>query len=398
MRGISLMPSTAQAEHGFALALGVGMQRVRLDLGPVLQQPVQDMDGFPDAARDEAGEERDVAVSDVVVGDAAIGAVADVLGAQEIVLAQLHVRAVGDGGAAAAPVPRQGKAGVLVDDVDQRRLQLVGVDVLRVDPAQRLRRRNLGGVPGGLPWTEIAAVSEHGEQVALDGLRELRIGAGRRPEVTGVTRPVLGVLEDVEEVALRHACADLLLELGQPDWLLRRRQLLQVRRPVGIDAELGVGWKAGVDSGGERRQLSFQRGSKILALFRNPESGAVGRQACFALRPGQELGAVVCKGLGADDVEISSLQGIGQINEYADLDERLERLLVPRAAVPNFWLRRVFYLFRLGIYGNASPGSQTTGPLSNQRPSRLPKIHQVEPEVCSLLCPGSGPCQHPSAA
>ena len=57
--------------------------------------------------------------------------------------------------------------------------------------------------------------------------------------------------------------------------------------------------------------------------------------------------------------------------------ERIERLLVPRAAVTNSRLRRVFYLFRLGIYGNASPGSQTTGPLSNQRPSRLPKIHQV---------------------
>jgi hypothetical protein len=57
--------------------------------------------------------------------------------------------------------------------------------------------------------------------------------------------------------------------------------------------------------------------------------------------------------------------------------ERIERLLVPRAAVTNSWLRRVFYLFRLGIHGNASPGSQTTGPLSNQRPSRLPKIHQV---------------------
>jgi hypothetical protein len=75
--------------------------------------------------------------------------------------------------------------------------------------------------------------------------------------------------------------------------------------------------------------------------------------------------------------------------------ERIERLLVPRAAVPNFWLRRVFYLFRLGIYGNASPGNQTTSPLSNQRPARQPKIHQVEPEVCSLFCPG---CQHPSAA
>jgi hypothetical protein len=86
--------------------------------------------------------------------------------------------------------------------------------------------------------------------------------------------------------------------------------------------------------------------------------------------------------------------------------ERIERLLVPRAAVTNSWLRRAFYLFRLGKYGNALPSnrtrgplSRTRGPLSNQRPYRLPKIYQVEPEVCGSFCPGSGlPCQHPSAA
>jgi hypothetical protein len=78
--------------------------------------------------------------------------------------------------------------------------------------------------------------------------------------------------------------------------------------------------------------------------------------------------------------------------------ERIERLLVPHAAAANSWLRRVFYIFRLGIYSNASPGKQTTGPLSNQRPSRLPTTHQIEPE-CGSFCPGSGlPCQHPSAA
>src|SRR5580692_10749819 len=68
--------------------------------------------------------------------------------------------------------------------------------------------------------------------------------------------------------------------------------------------------------------------------------------------------------------------------------ERIERLLVPRAAVTNSWLRRVFYLFRLGVYGYASSGDQTRGPRSNRRPCRLPKIHQVEPEVCGLFCPG----------
>ena len=56
---------------------------------------------------DKAGEQGDIAVGDVVVSHAAIGAIANMLGSQEIVLAQLHMRAVGDGGAAAAPMPRQ---------------------------------------------------------------------------------------------------------------------------------------------------------------------------------------------------------------------------------------------------------------------------------------------------
>jgi hypothetical protein len=56
-------------------------------------------------------------------------------------------------------------------------------------------------------------------------------------------------------------------KLPQPGRLLRRRQLLQVRRPVGIDAEFGVGRKTGVDLGGERRQFGFQRGGEVLASF-----------------------------------------------------------------------------------------------------------------------------------
>jgi hypothetical protein len=78
--------------------------------------------------------------------------------------------------------------------------------------------------------------------------------------------------------------------------------------------------------------------------------------------------------------------------------ERIERLLVPRAAVTDFWLRRVFCLFRLGPYGNASQGNRTTGPLSNRRPSRMPTTHQVGFGV-GLFCRELGlPPQHPSAA
>jgi hypothetical protein len=78
----------------------------------------------------------------------------------------------------------------------------------------------------------------------------------------------------------------------------------------------------------------------------------------------------------------------------ARLRQRIERLLVPRAAVTNSWLRRVFYLFRLGIYGNASRGNQTRGP-ERSLPSCLPKIHQVEPEVLVYSVPGQARANTP---
>jgi hypothetical protein len=233
----------AEAEHGFALALGVSMQSVGLDLRLVLQQPIGDMDGFPHASGDEAGEQRDVIVGDVivgdvVVGDAAIGAIADVLGTDETVLPQLDVGAVGNGGTPASPMPGQVEAGLLVDDVDHGRLQLVGVDVLRVDPAQRLRRRNIGSMSGGLAGAEIAAVAEHGEQVTLHSRRELRVGAGGRPGLAGVLGPVLSMFQNAEQVTFRHAGADFLFELRQPGGLHRRPELLQLRRAIRVQAEV----------------------------------------------------------------------------------------------------------------------------------------------------------------
>ena len=63
-----------------------------------------------------------------------------------------------------------------------------------------------------------------------------------------------------------HAGTDFVLEFSQIRWLLRRRQLLQMRCPVVIDAQFGVDRKPGVDLGGRRLQFVFQRGDEILAL------------------------------------------------------------------------------------------------------------------------------------
>jgi hypothetical protein len=69
------------------------MEDVRLDCGSVLHDAVQDMDRFPGAAGDE---QRDIVVRDMVIGDATIGTVTYMLGAQEVVFPKRNVRAIGD--------------------------------------------------------------------------------------------------------------------------------------------------------------------------------------------------------------------------------------------------------------------------------------------------------------
>jgi hypothetical protein len=147
----------AEAEYGLALAMGICVERFWLDLGSVLQQTIQNVDSFPNSTGNEAGEQRDIGFGDVVVGDTSVSAVANVTGAEKIVLTELDVGAIGDGGAATAPVLWQGEAGVPADHINHRRLQLVSIDMLGVDSAQRLRRGNVRGMASGLTGTEIAA-------------------------------------------------------------------------------------------------------------------------------------------------------------------------------------------------------------------------------------------------
>jgi hypothetical protein len=69
--------------------------------------------------------------------------------------------------------------------------------------------------------------------------------------------------------------------------------------------------------------------------------------------------------------------------------ERIERQLLPRAAVTRPPLRRLLYLCRGGIFVSVSRESQAGGPLSNRRPSRMPTIHHVWVEECGSFCRAS---------
>ena len=92
--------------------------------------------------------------------------VTDMARPDQVVFAQLYMCAIGDGRVAAAPMPRQRETYILIDHVHHRRLQLVDIDVLGIDPTQRLRRSYFGGMPGGLIGTKIATVAENREEIA----------------------------------------------------------------------------------------------------------------------------------------------------------------------------------------------------------------------------------------
>jgi hypothetical protein len=72
--------------------------------------------------------------------------------------------------------------------------------------------------------------------------------------------------------------------------------------------------------------------------------------------------------------------------------ERIELLLAPRAAVRHFRLRRLRCLIGVGIYGGASRESQTRGPLSDRRPSRMPTLRELWRVKEALSCMRDASC------
>ena len=119
---------------------------------------------------------------------------------------------------------------------------------------------------------------------------------------------------------LRHASVDFRLEGGQAHRQVSGRLLLQMGNAIGIDGQFGVGRKARIDLGGERRQLIFQLCNKLLSGLRHSESAAIGRQTRLACCPRQELGPAAAEILRSDDVDISGLRGVGQMDEDADFE------------------------------------------------------------------------------
>ncbi len=308
-----------QAENRLALAMGVGVDGVDLELRAILKQPVEDVDRLPDPAGDEVAEQRDVGRRNVMVGDAAVAAITDVLLAEEVVLAQLHVGPVGDRHVRLAPELGQLEPGILAGDVGGCGFELVDGDMLGVDPAQRVPVDAVRCVARGLVHAEVAADPEDREQIPLGRVLQLGIRARQWAEVARERRPVLDVLEDIEQMPLWHPFPDRLLEGLEP--LRQRLSGLadQMRRPIRIDPQRAVVREAGVHGPGQLFQLVSQLGDEPAGLRRQLHRGAVVVEPAVALVPRQQLSAVVVVGPGADHIQVAALQRLGQVHEHAKL-------------------------------------------------------------------------------
>ncbi len=112
---------------------------------------------------DEVAEQSNVVVSNVVISDAAVSAIANMLSPHQIVFNQLNVRTISNGSFPFAPVLRQLKSRVLVDQVLQGRFQLLSADVLCINASQCLAIDGQRGVAFGLVRAKKAPVPEQRE-------------------------------------------------------------------------------------------------------------------------------------------------------------------------------------------------------------------------------------------
>lgn len=90
-------------------------------------------------------EDRDVHVGDMVVANAAIPAVADVVLRQQVLFVQAPLGPVRGHALAAAPVFRQRKLVVRVDDLHDRLVEPLFRDVMQVQPGHLLAAQALDG-------------------------------------------------------------------------------------------------------------------------------------------------------------------------------------------------------------------------------------------------------------
>ncbi len=129
---------------------------------------------------------------------------------------------------------------------------------------------------------------------------------------------MLGVLEDIEQMPLRHPSPDRLLKCIET-W----RQALgcltdQMRGPIRVDPQCAVIREARVDFLGQLVQFAPKLRDESGGILRQLHRSAIVVESPVAFVPGKKLRPVVVVGAGANGIQVTALQRLGQVHENAE--------------------------------------------------------------------------------
>jgi len=256
-----------QPEDRGALPVGVGMHRGWLQQRAVLGHEVEDGVALVGAAGQEAREQGDVGIGHEIVADAAIAAVADVVGGFQAFGMHVPLHAVGGGGVAGAPVPVQADAGVGVDHAGDGVIQVLLRDVALVGEGHVSAVQTLEGARR-LAWAKTAAVAEGGGKVALARTVQLGLKARDRAEVPGPAQPVLGVGKRIQDAGWDHTRLEQPFQEGRAIDGLPRPQPLH-HGFAGHDLDVFVLWESLIGGVGRLDEAGFQHRDKGAGVGRD---------------------------------------------------------------------------------------------------------------------------------
>jgi hypothetical protein len=175
---------------------------------------------------------------------------------------------------------------------------------------------------------EIAAIGEHGQDVALHRIGELRLRAGEWTEVAKALGPRADVGQHVEDVALGYAFQQGGFQrLGRCRWL-PAQAAFDHRFAFVVDDDVAARRQRSIHALGGRRQHFLQVLDEARGRGWQFDRLAVVRDLGLTLRPWQELRAIVGIRIQAFNGDVACLEGRGERSKGADLE------VTPRQSQP----------------------------------------------------------------
>ena len=130
--------------------MDISMHRIWSQFRAVLEQPIDNINCLKYAARKKMGEERNIHITDMVIGNPPKASIANMSLGNQIFFGQIVLGSIGSCSLCVAPATWQGAASEAIDNVAIGRIQLLRADVPAIDLGEDLGSDISTQMPGHL--------------------------------------------------------------------------------------------------------------------------------------------------------------------------------------------------------------------------------------------------------